>query len=114
MNKELINIKYIKEKDDKINDKNIWFIYNETLNLLLDLNKESKDILKDYYEYFNEDFIMEFQIINNKNKNIYINNIHILNEILQNKYEPYSIKLNDDLHKIELLINNQLDNFSDI
>jgi len=111
---DLITIKNIKEEDDKINDKNIWIIYNESLNSLIDLNEESKEILKDYYDYFNEDFIMDFSIINDKNKNIYINYIQILNDILQNKYMPFSKMLNDDLYKIELFINNQLDSFNDI
>ena len=36
---KIINKEYLKEKDDKINEKNIWLIYNQSLNFLKDYNK---------------------------------------------------------------------------
>ena len=111
---EILNIKNIKEEDDKLNNKNIWIIYNESLNSLIDLNEESKKVLKDYYEFFLEDFLLDFSIYNDKNRNIYISNIQILNDILQNKYMPFSKMINDELFKKELFMDEQLEIFNSL
>ena len=106
-----IDIICIKEKDNEINEKKIWIIYNDTINSLEKMNKESKDILKDYYEYLNEDFLVEYSIKNDLNLEIFKDNIDILNNLLKDNYEPFSKKVNDDLNDIYSFLDNQLDDY---
>ena len=106
-----IDIICIKEKDNGINEKKIWIIYNDTINSLEKMNKESKDILKDYYEYLNEDFLVEYSIKNDLNLEIFKDNIDILNNLLKDNYEPFSKKVNDDLNDIYSFLDNQLDDY---
>ena len=106
---KIINKEYLKEKDDKINEKNIWLIYNESLNILKDYNKESKEILINFYENFKEDFLKLNTLNNDKNKNIFKENIQILNKILNNNYQNFTNKINNDLNTIHsFLLNNQI------
>ncbi len=111
---KIINKEYLKEKDDKINEKNIWLIYNQSLNFLKDYNKESKEILKDYYENFNEDLLEICSLNNNKNKNIFKENIQIFKKVLNNNYQNFNNKINNDLNKIEsIILNNQIKKFDE-
>ena len=103
---KIINKEYIKEKDYKINEKNVWLIYNESLNHIKNLNEESKNLLKDYYEIFKEDFFERYPFINEKNKQIFKENIQILNKTLNDNYHPFKNKINNDLNKIyQFLLN---------
>ena len=109
LDNKIINKEYLKEKDDKINEKNIWLIYNESLNLLKDYNKESKEILMNYYENFKEDLLEICSLNNDKNRNIFKEYIQILNKILNNNYQNFTNKINNDLNTIHsFLLNNQI------
>ena len=111
---ELINIQNINERDEILNSKNKWKIYNESLSLINNLNKETKQILKDYYEYFNESFINKYSIKNEINKKIFLENIQILNYTLRNKYEDIKEKMNDNLNKINNFLRNKLNEYHQI
>ena len=95
-----INMKYIKEKDYKINEKNIWGIYRENLDFLNELNKESKKILERSYQSFNETFMYKFKIKNDENIKIIKDNLKVLNEIFSNKNSNYKKKVNNNLDYI--------------
>ena len=49
---KILNITYLNEKDDKVNDKGIWSIYNESLNSKEYIKNEAKMFLKNYYDFF--------------------------------------------------------------
>ena len=111
---ELINIQNIKDRDEILNSKNKWKIYNESLSLINNLNKETKQILKDYYEYFNESFINKYSIKNEINKKIFLENIQILNNTLRNKNEDIKAKINDNLNIINNFLRNNLNEYHQI
>ena len=104
---ELINLENIKDRDEILNSKNKWKIYDESLFLINNLNKETKQILKDYYEHFNENFMNKYSIKNEINKKIFLENIQILNDTLRYEYEDFKVKINDILN----IIRNKFDNY---
>ena len=70
------------------------------------MNEESKNLLKVYYESFKEDFFEKYPFINEKNKQIFKENIQILNKTLNDNYHPFKNKINNDLNKIyQFLLN---------
>ena len=95
--KNLISIEKINNYDNLINSKNIFHIYNETNYMLDSKNKESVNFLKEYLEYFHEDFKNKYsykndyfpfiekfkEILNLKNDN-FNNNITLINERVLN------------------------------
>jgi len=109
----IINPSHIIKKDEILNNKNIWSIYNDNLNSLNKLNNESKIILKDSYDILSEDFLnSNYSINNEKNKKLFIESMQILNRTLRNNYEPFNNKFKVDLDKMSLVIDNQLNNFN--
>ena len=108
---EIINIQNIKDKDEILNNKNKWIIYNESLFLVNNLNKETKQILSDYYESFNESFMNKYSIKNEINKKIFLENIQILNNTLRNKYKDFKEKVNENLNIINIFLKNKFDEY---
>jgi len=109
----IINLSYIEKKDEILNNKNIWSIYNDSLNTLNELNNESKIILKDYYDILNEDFLnSNYSINNEKNKKLFLESIQILNKTLRNNYDPFNNKIKTDIGKMYSFIDNQLNDFN--
>ena len=51
----LMNLTLIKQKDELINDKNIINLYEQSLEKTKEFNKESEDILEEYFQYYEED-----------------------------------------------------------
>ena len=51
----LLNITKIKLKDEIINDKNIFNIYEKSKEKLIEINREAEELLNDYLIYFKED-----------------------------------------------------------
>ena len=51
----LMNSSKIKYKDDIVNDKNIFNIYEKTEEKLKVINQEAEELLEEYYNYFEED-----------------------------------------------------------
>ena len=90
---KILNITYLNEKDDKVNDKGIWSIYNESLNSKEYIKNEAKMFLKNYYDFFLENFINKYSINNKINSQIFLENLKIFNEILNNNYTSYNNKL---------------------
>ena len=109
----IINPSYIKKKDEIINNKNIWSIFNDSIISLNNLNNESKIILKEYYDILSEDVLKSNYSINNEyNRKLFIESIQILNRTLRNNYEPFNNKIKYDLDKMHSFIDNQLNYFN--
>ena len=109
----IINNSYFQKKDEIINYKKIWSIFNDSLNSLNCLNNETKLILKDYYDILSENFLKsDYSINNDNNKKLFLESIQILNRTLHNDYEPFNIKIKYDIGKLNSLIDNQLNNFN--
>ena len=108
----IINRSYVQKKDEIINYKYIWSIFNDSLNSLNNLNNETKIILKDYYDILSEDFLKsDYSINNDNNKKLFSESIQILNRTLNNNYEPFNNKIKYDIDKMNSLIDNQLNDY---
>ena len=71
-------------------------------------------ILKDYYDFFLEKFFNKYSINNKINNQIFLENLNIFNEILNNNYTSYINKMNNDLNSIDKninIFNNEINNF---
>ena len=104
----LININEIVYSDEILNDKNIFHIYNESNNKLIDINKESLILIDEYFQIFIEDFQKKYSY-----KNDYFNLLQKFKKIITFNDEDYNNNISYFHNEIISFINLQLNYFNE-
>ena len=104
----LVNINKIIYNDEILNDKNIINIYNESNKKLIDINKESLNIIEEYFQLFIDDFKNKYSY-----KNDYINLLKKFSKIIRFEDDDYNNNISYSSNEILDFINLQLKDFNE-
>ena len=81
--------------DELLNDKNILYIYNKTNHKIIEINKESENIMYETYQYFIDDFKSKYSF-----KNDYLPFDKIFKEIIKMEHDDYNNTINNTVNII--------------
>jgi len=104
----LVNINKIIYSDEILNDKDIFKIYNESSNKLIDINKESLILIDEYFQIFIEDFQKKYSY-----KNDYFNLLQKFIQIITFNDDDYNNNISYFHNDIFNFINLQLKDFNE-